>query len=349
MGHNSELCDFLGQIRQGVEEAKDSKDLQKVFGKLREYTQDGSRLEFQNTGKWTFATIFFIVSVFFGYFYFNSWELREYLGNYAFVIGVILGAGIIFPMTFAIANSSKISEISDVIFEKDILFDNRLVEIDVDGDEESFYEDYRSRFGDFRNRGDEGYEITRVIEGSMQAEKNKLAYRYYNFHYVRVYYVPVTTTDGKTTVTTMQRRTEDLYRYGLIIDFGLTKNIAVVSSGGSYDYSDSWKTSSGEFNKIFDVRTNDKQVVAKFLKPAVVLAFIELAKHLDGLNVEINGVGEMNISFEDDIAFNLERKYSIVEVDEFEKEVNAHRHLTEMEKIVEFVNVIYRHNDNNFA
>lgn len=343
MSYNSKLRVFLGRIKQSVADARDSKDLQGIFSQLRKYTKTEGQIDFQNTGKWMFAAISLLAAVSFGCLYYDSIKLREYLEMYVFAVAAILGVGMIVPVVLAFSNNSKISEISDMIFNEDILFDNRLSQIGVDGREETLYDDYNNRFGDFE-RGDEDQEIARLLNGSLRAEGSNIGYQYYKFHYVRVYYVPVS--NGKT--TTMQRQTEDLYRYGLIMDFKLAKNIAVISSGGSFSYSDSWKTSSEEFNGIFNVYTDDKQSAAKLLKPSVVLAFIELSRHLDDLNVEINENGEMNISFSEEIVFDIERKHSITEVDEFEKEISAHRKLTKLDKLIEFVVTVYKHNDNNF-
>lgn len=186
------------------------------------------------------------------------------------------------------------------------------------------------------------------MHGVYQGNEFLIKYDYYVFHYVEVYYVSVIYSDGKRTYTKMERRTRTLYRYGLLHDFNLLKNIAVVSSGGNYNYPKGWQTTSKKFNDMFSVYADNEMTASKFLKPAVIIAFIELTKHLGGINTEINSEGKLNIAFSDDDVLELERKYSIASLDEFEKEINSMLKLPKLTKLLEFIEILKKFNDDNF-
>jgi hypothetical protein len=243
---------------------------------------------------------------------------------------------------------SAIDEISDLIFDKDVRFDNRLKNQDVDGKETKLYRQFKKEFGDFRDRGDEDRYVEQIVSGTWAGKEYSFPYDYYVFHYVRVYYVTVTHTDGKKTWTTVERRTETLYRYGLMLDFPFVKGLAVTGGGGNYDYPEEFQPTSEDFNRCFNVGASSAIEAAKFLKPAVVLAFVEAAKNFDGLNVEVNRNGRMNIAFSDDDVLDLNRKFSIAEPDEFEKEIQTQLDLPKLRLLLQFVETLKKHNDSNF-
>lgn len=347
MSKNRKLKDFLAGIEKLAKSGLGREGIKQIFSCLKEFRQTNGEIKFDHSVKWMIAAAFVLISCIFAWQYFNSWELQDVIGGYIIAVVIVLAAGIITPIALAFSDSSSIDSISDAIFNTDILLDNNFQILDVNGKEKELYEDFKGRFGDFA-RGDEDQEITSLIKGTLETEGNKLDHDYYTFRYVRVYYVNVPVTVGKSTVMVPQKRTETLYRFGIIMKFGLSKNIAVVSSDSSFGYADTWSTDSKEFNDIFSVHTDDRHVAAKFLKPAVILAFVDIAKDFDGLNVEINEKGELNISFSETVVFCLERKYSIAETEEFEKEIDSHRELARHQKLTQFVGVLYKHNDSNF-
>ena len=137
------------------------------------------------------------------------------------------------------------------------------------------YKSWREKFGEFRSRGDEDrYIEENTVCGLFTRESLNVQFRSYTFHYVEVYYVPVPTKDG----VKLERKTRTCYRYGIMTEFPYARGIAVVSGGGNYSsYNSSWTTTDADFNGTFSVYCNNEHSAAKFFKPAVVLAFNDVA------------------------------------------------------------------------
>ncbi len=355
MSHNKQLKQLLTEVGAIAEAAKNENELDGVFEKLRIFRAGNGPIKFDNTAK---IICFFAVLVLSAAGGFAAWMMPalletvlSYSDEYLFVAGIFWAAILIIPVIMMLLSAGEIADVSDTIFRKDVFFDNELTDKKIENGE-SLYETFHEQFGEFRNRGDEDRYIKRLVWGKYNGKETELAYDYYVFQYVRVYYVPVTHTDSKGNVTvTIERRTETLYRYGIMADFPYVKGIAVVSGGGggNYgDYTESWQTASDEFNGIFYVYAVDQMTASKFLKPAVVLAFIEMDKYFSGLNVEINGEGRLNIAFSDSDILDIERKHSIADPDEFEKEIKSALVLSKLRTLLDFVGTLKKFNDSNF-
>src|SRR3989344_954553 len=75
------------------------------------------------------------------------------------------------------------------------------------------WEAYRKKFSYFK-RGDEDQVIRTRIWGCSDTDK-KRPFQLFHFYYETVYYVPVTRKVGKSTITTMEKRTTPHHRYGI--------------------------------------------------------------------------------------------------------------------------------------
>ena len=348
MNHNRQLDELLARVKKKAEEAEEEKDLASVFSLLRNFRQTVGPIKYDNRVKWCVFAALGALSCGFSLLFLLDPAFQHELGDLGYWI--MGGSALALIVTLVIIGlaDSDIDAISDLIFEKDVRFDNQLDEIDIDGREKELYRQNKKAFGDFRDRGDEDRYIQRLIKSAWGGKDHSFPFEYYVFHYVRVYYVTVTHTDGKKTWTTVERRTETLYRYGLILDFPFVKGFAAHSGGGSFDYPESFQPTSKEFNDIFAVGAVSAQVAAKFLKPAVVLAFLEQTANVSDLNVEINEDGQMNIAFSDSDVLDLDRKFSIAQPDEFEREIMSQLDLPKLRRLLEFVETLKRHNDSNF-
>lgn len=348
MSHNARLDELLAGMNKVAKNAKEEKDFKPIFSAARNFIQTVGPIAYDNRAKWWVFLIFVAVGGGFAYPYFTDPDLHERIGPMG-VIFVGVCAAVAVAMLIAIGMAgSVISEVSDLIFEKDVFFDNRLKGVNIEGRGRDLYEQYRKEFGDFRNRGDEDRYIKRLVRGEYAGKEHSFGYDYYVFHYVRVYYVPVTRRVGKSTYVTMERRTETLYRRGIITDFPFAKGIVLQSGGGSYDYSGGFQPTSQDFVDVFAVGAESAHEAAKFLKPVVVLACVEFAKYFSGLNIEVNRNGRMNIAFKDGDVLDLERKFSIAEPDEFEREIGSHLALSKLRLLMQFVETLRKHNDSNF-
>ena len=349
MSHNRRLTALLERVDETAKKAREEKDFTAIFSELRDFQRTVGPIRYNNLAKWYIVGLIAGFGGSFAAAYFRLPAFQQALGDWGFAVMGVLAVALIAMLIVIGTAGSAIEEISDLIFNKDISFDNRLEEVDTDRKGGDMYRRLKKEFGDFRDRGDESRYIQRLVKGAWAGKEHSFPYEYYVFHYVRVYYVLVTKTDanGKTT-TVRERRTETLHRYGLILDFPYAQGVAVTSGGGSYDYAEGFQPTSEEFSDIYQVGADTAQAAAKFLKPAVVLAFLEMEKSFDGLNVEINQDGRLNIAFSDSDVLDLERRHSIAEPDEFEKEINSHLGLPKLRTLLEFVEVLKKHNDSNF-
>lgn len=352
MSHNKQLDALLAQVRTVVKAAREERDFAKAFSLLRNFKTSVGPIRYDNSRKWYALAATALLGAGFGLVAYLDPTVQERLGDAIFLIGGGFAIAIITLLCLIGGANSAIGEISDLLFLKDVYYDNRLAQQDIGDGSRELYERYHREFGEFRNRGDENRYISSQVRGSWTGDAqtlDTLEYDYYVFHYVRVYYVPVTRKVGKSTITTMERRTQTLYRYGILLDFPFVKGLAVTSSGGSYDYAQGYQPTSEAFCGTFGVGADSSHVAARFLKPAVVLAFEELATHFSGLNVEINREGRMNIAFSDSDVLHLERQNSIAEPEAFEQEVMSHLGLPKLRHLLQFVRTLERHSDNNFT
>lgn len=348
MSHNKQLDGLLSQVRKAADDAREEKDFASIFTMLRDFQRDVGPLRYDTSTKRNACAAIAVLGGLFTLAYFLVAGLQQSLGDAGYVIMGGFGVACLGLLAFIGTADLAFDEISDLMFEKDIEFDNRLTRVDVEDTGRDLYERYREEFGDFRGRGDESRYVSAMMKGEWKGTEHSFPYEYYVFHYVRVYYVTVTKTVNGKTVTRRERRTQTLYRYGLLLDFPFVKGVACQSGGGSYDYEEGYQPTSEEFSGRFSVGAIDAQTAARFIKPAVVLAFLELDQHFSSLNVEINRDGRMNIAFSDSDVLGLERKFSIASPDEFEAEINGHLALPKLRMLLQFVETLKKHNDSNF-
>lgn len=347
MSKNQDVNDVIAEASRMAEDIVNREGIVKVIDYLKAFTDEYGPIKFNHIMNWSIVVIMTIVSVVFALAHWSGNTTISSLGIYVVGVYTILCITIVIPLSFIFSDDSSINDLSDTIFNMDIVIDNGLTIVGKNWKVGSLYKKYRAQFGDF-HRGDEDREITTVIKGVFNEHDSHFNYDCYTFRYVRVYYVPVTRTIGKVTTVVMERRTETLYRHGIILDFALVKGIAVTFAGEKFDYSEEWNTASSEFNEYFSVNTDDLQTAVKFLQPKVILEFLEIAKYFEDFNLEINSEGRLNISFADDLVFCLERSNSITDIHEFEQEIAEHRELKRLKKLLEFVSVLQKFNDKNF-
>ena len=358
MSHNKELTALLNDVRQEAESAQGEEALRPIFTKLKEFKTRSGAIKYDNSGKWIALCIFAAVGLLTVLVYFSvpgvMGLVSERLGDAVFFI---IGGYAIIPVGVLIAigfSNSEIDSISESIFWKDVCLDNQLSEINISGQEKSLYHRFCADFSDFRGRGDEDQYVKHMVRGTYHGGvETKLSYDYYVFHYVVVTYVPTSETytdsKGNTHTRIVMKRVETThYRYGIMTDFPEAKGIAAVSGGGSWDYPVKWDPTSTEFSSTFEAYSDNQMAAAKFWKPAVVLAAVELAKHFSDPNIEINRTGKLCISFADSDVLELDREFSIADPEEFEKEIFSRLELPKPKALMQFVEIARKHNDRNF-
>ncbi len=348
MSHNKILTTLLQELKTMVKNAQSEADFKPVFEKLKAFQSSVGPIKYDHTAKLWWLVGFALCAGICALVYFLVPMLERDVAEYLIWAIGVCGFASLAPIIMILSANEDIENISDRIFWKDIYFDNKLNVVSVKGQKSALYKDLHRQFGEFHNRGDESRYIEKMVRGVHTGTEIALEYTYYVFHYVRVYYVPVTRTIGKTTTIVMERRTETLYRYGIIADFDYAKGVAVISGGGSYNYPNRWETSSENFNNTFSVYAETEIAAARFLKPTVILAFNELRRFFSDLNVEITRDGKLNIAFGNSDVLSLERKHSIASPVEFEAEIKSHLALPKLDKLMQFIETLKRFNDNNF-
>lgn len=346
-GHNRQLVGLLNQVEDIAQKASKEDDFKKLFKLLKDFVSLEGPIQFDNSARYWFAFWVFAFAVFFTIACFKIPAMSLAWQYWYISYGIIL---IIFICPFFLAGSdtNTISEISHYIMQKDIVFDNGLSRQKIES-KTGLYHDFHRRFGEFRDRGDEDRYISTLFAGNAVTKEFCFSFQYYIFHYVVVTYVTVPVKVGKVTTTVTHKVKTPYWRYGVNLDFGFTERLAIISSGGSYNYAKKWETASTDFNKVFNVYCDDEMTASKFLKPAVVLAFLDIAQCFDELNVEVNGGGQMNIAFSDDnLLESAGRRYSIAEPEKFENEIFSFLAVPKLDKLIKFVETLKKYNDFNF-
>ena len=343
-GHNRLLNALLTKVRRIAENAKTEDDFGRIFVLLRQFAAEQGLIRYNHAPKYWFMAIMGLIIGATGLLIYLFPEHRIVADGYGYILIGAAAVPLIVLLAWAGGQSCKISGISDLIFKKDMYFDNELKAVPVP---KGTYKGLHAAFGDFRDRGEEDRYIEQMGEGNHRSEIFPFPYRYYTFHYVEVYYVLVTRKIGNSTYVTTERRTRTCYRYGLLLDFPYAKRLAVVSSGGRYDYAGEWEPTSHEFSSRFNVHCDEQIAASRFLKPSVVREFVGMAG-IGGLNVEINGVGQMCVSFSDSDVLLMARGYSIAEPDAFEKEIMGMLRPPKLNRLLRFIEVLKKHNDSNF-
>ena len=340
---NSELRQFLDGVLTQVKNISTPTDMSDVLDVL-ETERVKREFEFDTSPYWIWFGISAVLTTVFGFFLFGTPAIREPV---YIAIGIALLIITCTPLFLVGRGNSLIKDISNRLTRIDRNFDNNLRWPEFDSDAK--YSEHYKMFDDCRGRGDESQYISELTTGVAERNGRELEYELYTFHYVEVYYVPVTRTVGKTTTVTMERRTRTCYRHGFTIDLnGLVKDLAIMNSGGSSRLSTSWEPTDETFVDCFNTYCNRQQDASSFLEPAMVLEILKLHRGFSGTNIEFSSDGVMNISFNDDNVISIGRSNSIKEPALLRQELADHARLAKLERLLDFVEVVIKYNDDNF-
>lgn len=336
MSHNGKLTSLLEESMIRAERAKDESDLLQVVKRIEKFKAQEGDIAYSHVIKIFFIFLGTVLNGIFWYLFFNEpvdMMSELFNDNWIFFGGIAVGlaALLITPIAMLFGAESRIKKLSDLIFNKDILFDNNMRELNIDGEET--YAKLNKTFGGF-NRGDEDRTIEMMIGGEHETIGH---FRLYKFSYV----VVTTVSTGKTTT---QIHTT-YYRYGLLCTFPFTQSIA-INADDAFSYKKRWKSTDSDFNRRFKATAEDDMAIAKFLKPTVVLAFNELP--FKDITFEVNSGDMLNISFTDEDVFTLDRKYSVKEPELFRKEIESFLGLPKLKLLLAFIEKLIEHNDSNF-
>lgn len=328
---NAQLDSFLKDIKSQVISANSETDWHKIFRELKKFSIM-QPISYSFTFPWIVVVCLLMVvgGIFWGAAGQPSDQELYVVTGLAVVVGLIVA--------YVFSKHSNVGEISDLIFYKDLLWDNELRDIEIEPTQK--YKELRKRFADF-NRGDEQRTIESWLEGQYQGAEHKFKFNLYHFRYIVVTYRTVKV--GKS--TTVQRVETPYHRYGMLVDFPYAPNFLITNNMEKKSLPHNWETSSKEFNDKYSCSTDSESEIAKFLSPATVLAFCNF-KEFNDLEWEVNN-GKMCISFSDEI-ISLERQHGIENPEVFEKEIQGKLHLQEINKLKDFIHKMMTNSDSNF-
>ncbi|UTW55996.1 DUF3137 domain-containing protein [Kordiimonas sp. SCSIO 12610] len=261
------------------------------------------------------------------------------------IAGVIGAVTLIAYLWVIFSRRSSLSQLSDDIHTKTILFDNGLTDIPVGG--KMAARRLGSQFLDFQ-RGNHTREIRRTLKGHYTGEEHSFDYRYHHFHYVNKRRETYTTTvNGKT-----QIRTRTVYdhfdRFAFIIPFQFARSIAVVQDRNKHR-GIFWETASIDFNKKFGVYAGSEQIAAKFLSPKIIVEIERLDALHHSINLEFNSEGDLCLSFTNGDTLRALRKYGLEDPQAFADEIKGHTNLGKLDMTLDIVHTLMKYSDSNFT
>lgn len=326
--HNRKVKNFLADINDKTGQIEDIGKVSDIINEIKAFSQKTS-LKFTYSHIWATVIPLLLIAYMIG-------RVHRAYALY-WLIASAVASVILFIFSYSKNQAFLVAEISDKLFLYSLFSQNRLKykeKLSLNEGKKA-YGNLRIRFCDF-NRGDEDRYISRLVDGEYSLQEISFTYQYYEFHYVDVEDYATTDKDGK---RTKEKARHTRYRYGLLLSFPYARNIILGS--GKY-YKEEWTTSSSEFNKYWDISASDRMQAAKFLKPAMVLSLLELAKTFSDVVIEVNYESVMCISFSEDM-LNYKRKYSIQKPDKFEKEIFGGLALKRLDQMLKHICAIFKY------
>ncbi|AUI87724.1 hypothetical protein BS333_15070 [Vibrio azureus] len=340
MATNKDVKRAIEKVKNRVHQADNEDDL---LSTLDEVIDFGFPLKYNNQIQWFCGAVSLAIGVFY-LVYQNT--TSYYISDADYIIlgfFSIVGAMFIF---YGWSRINSVNSLSDEIFKKDLLFDNDLNIKSVDG--EKYAKELKRDFFDF-NRGNHSRDIEFLSYGKYTGIEYQYDFEYYCFHYVNKRTVTTTTSDGNGGKKTTRRTVYDDYRkYGILFDFNFSSAVSIYNDPPEGKYKKNFKSASINFNKHYSVSCTDEMVVAKLLKPVVVIKLEEMAAKFRGFNLEINTDGKACISVEDNL-LDVKRVYGIDQPEMFRKEIAQSNELKKLNTILEFSHYLMKQSDNNFT
>jgi len=323
---NRRLRAFLSSLEDDLSTAQNTDDLVAIVKRAKAF---GTPLKFDNKIPNQLAFVLYALAVGVGlYMYSIDGDILMALLPFFGGIGFSVMAGL---------RNAKANTLSDGIFKRDILFDNEMTAIT-----RGLARQTRSliqTFADFR-RGNHEREVRELIRGTFTGEEHSFIYHYFHFHYVDRY---------ETVVGSKRRTVYDHHdRYGILVQFDFTQNMAIQSFGRLRNWSATFRTASNRFNKLYDVEAALELDAAKFLKPKVVVAFEDFYRKFYKPNFEFTSTGELCMSFNDKGLVQVGHSYSLNEPDLFIEELRQANDLPKLKVALEHIHTLMKYSDSNF-
>lgn len=261
------------------------------------------------------------------------------------VPAVLWIAGILFWKT-ASGRDRLITNLCNRLMDRSSLFQYGLQEVSCEPIEQRF-----GHFGDLQ-RGNHDRSIHDGYQGSFQGDTHRFRYQAFRLHYVDEETRGYTDAQGEDKEETYY---EHYDRAGIILDFPFARGIHICHNFERSLYRSPYRPASLEFVDRFHCHGEDKTVLARFLKPAVVQALVDASKEIDQLTVEISQEGKMLITGKYDHVVKTiiplsdgSQKNPRVSPAGFKALISQQVHMPELDRMLALAHTLMRYNDSNF-
>ena len=277
---NEAILESLAEIEAAIESESSNQDLSRIFTRVSRRTPkirfDHTRCSMGVGG--SFLLVIFAFSL--------PWSGAALLLIPAVVIGGISGSLIL-------SRDERLSRISKKL---QALYEANLMQLEAEVfDPEDKANELGSNYFEFQ-RGDYSREVLSLHSGLSAGDTADIPYQVIQFHWVDMRIVTRVTTDEKGNRVEKEEEVFDhYYRTALLAEIDIQID-AYIQSYHCESMGVRWTTTSRRFNGIYKVHGESEIVLAKLLKPALVLLLEQLAAEYADLNFEFCPDGTMLIS-----------------------------------------------------
>ncbi|WP_369308342.1 hypothetical protein [Providencia rettgeri] len=338
LSHNSAVSNITKKITAIVNSANSKEEFNRA---LKLSTDFGQPLKYNNANLYITACSALIICLFAIALGYQSTNGGPWDNIFICVIAVSLVVTLI-SLGICLFRKSKIQKISNQIYTGIALLDYGINPLPrYNGRVNQLLDD----FLEF-DRGNYSRKIMYEYETFPESETQ---FNFYRFEYVDKIEKEETTSDSKGNTTTRTvTHYEHYYRYGLITDYHLFSNIAVISNG-AVPFRTKYQPASMELSKYFKFGAESELELAKWLKPTIVEILLDARQIFKNLNIEINHDGIMCISFSTDDVIKTKHQYNLENIDDFKTELQTENKLPKLKQLIDFYKRIIKYTDNNFS
>jgi len=325
--HNRRLKRTLNVIKSDLDRAESEADLIRL---VKTFQNNVRRSTFDNRLIYIFMGLCVLVSAFILYLDDN---------NDSAIFPIVLGG---LSYWIVIRREDIIHNLSDRIFQKDVMRDNNLKLEKINGPK--YAEELADQFLDL-DRGNYSREIKCLYKGKCTGREHSFDISLFHLHYVN------TQRRGS------KRKKARYDLYGIIVPFGFVKDLMIArnlheeilnSFGNIKNGYDEYHTTLANFNMRYRVFAKSKMTAAKFLGPVVVEAIERISWYISDMSYDFNAQGDLCLSFKDKEVIFPERQYGLEHPTEFIDEIKQHNHMDKLHRALTHIHTLMKHADSNF-
>jgi len=246
------------------------------------------------------------------------------------------------PLLIALAQSHTLNKFTQQLYWKNALLDNQLTLLNPANWPDT--KSWQQQFAEF-NRGNHKREFRQLIAGHYSGTEHSFDYHYWHFHYVNKRTEVSSNSKGGTRTRTVYDHYD---RYGLVLPFAYCRRLFITSFSTSGISGERYRSDSGRFNKIFQVRAGEQMQAARFLKPAVIIALEEQAAALKQLNLAFSDNGTLCLSFADKDLLAVKPPCGLDQLSRFRQCIEQPTSLPKLSQLLHTIHQLLRHSDTNF-